>query len=572
MRNLPTGTTHTKAPVGHEPAMRAEAGSCTPTILRHAAVRRGASLAGIVISFTLLLLYTHYLSPADFGTLVLLYVTMRLLDTLVVQGLTTAVVRAYAIDFRDNAQARREAVSTAFYYCSASALVLFGALALLAAPVSLWLFGAGGWADLLQLMLLAGFFRATQNVPRQLLRAQVDRSAYDMLKLLDFVMATGLNVYFVVFARLGLTGVVYAEVLRECLFAAVYAYQLRNQLVPRFSTQKLRSMLGHGLPRVRRGLGFLVLSTSDRYFLQSYAGGGPLGLYAFGYRMADLLGDCVVRPLLRAAPAARTHSAPGVRGDGQEILGRMLTYFVALAGAAALVLCVFAAPLLQLLAEPSFLEAVRVLPLLLLAVLFAGMYRFLLLGPHARKRAAGFPHMVEAAAVLNLFLNAVLIPAHAMLGAATATAMSHGALLLAAGWIDRRHFRIRYEPGRLLRVAAALGITFLVWRLVVPENLLGQISAGCAVLLFYPALLGLVGFYTLEELEKLRELLNRRVALGATPDLPARQRHDVQALANAAPRPAQPARSTSQPDVAEVGAARTTATPADSLVKPLSRR
>jgi len=131
--------------VGREPATRAEAANPTPANRRHASVHRAARIASVAVSFTLLLLYTHYLSPADFGTLVLLYVTLRLLDTLVVQGLTTAVVRAAAIDFRDDAAARREAVSTAFYYCALSAGVVFGGLALLAGPVSHWIFGAAGW-------------------------------------------------------------------------------------------------------------------------------------------------------------------------------------------------------------------------------------------------------------------------------------------------------------------------------------------------------------------------------------------------------------------------------------------
>ncbi len=193
------------------------------------------------------------------------------------------------------------------------------------------------------------------------------------------------------------------------------------------------------------------------------------------------------------------------------------------------------------------------LPLLLLAVLLSGAYRFLLLGPQARKRAAGFSRLVGGAAVLNLFLNAVLVPAHSMMGAATATAVSHGALVLGAWWIDRRHFRIRCEPGRLLRVATALGITFLVWRLVVPENLLGQIAAGCAVLLFYPALLGLVGFYTLEELEKLRELFNSRVSLRPSPAR-APEGQGLAPTPSAVQRPAPPAPTAPSPALAEVGA------------------
>ena len=46
--------------------------------------------------FGLLLLYTRYLSPLEFGVLALLYVTVRVAHTVVVQGMTSAVARAWA--------------------------------------------------------------------------------------------------------------------------------------------------------------------------------------------------------------------------------------------------------------------------------------------------------------------------------------------------------------------------------------------------------------------------------------------------------------------------------------------
>jgi O-antigen/teichoic acid export membrane protein len=504
-------------------------------VTKHTSIYGMGGMATKVIGFFLLPLYTHYLTPADYGVLGLLYITMRVLDIVVIQGMTTSIFRAYSFDYRGDPKNQAEAVRTAYYYSVGSALLLFGFLSMFAGPLNDLVFKAGEWTHLFRLMFLAGIFRATQNIPRQIMRAHRKSTQYSLIQLGDFVSAALLNVYFIVYAKQGLAGIVYSEVIREGALMIVFFFPIRSYLAKSFSKSKLWEMLCFGLPKVPGGLSFLVLSASDRYFLEHYSTATELGLYSVGYRLATLLSDFAIQPFMQTWPSMYFPLAKDSKDEGKEVLGRFLTYFMVVVGFMALGICVFVKPLLHVMADPQFHGAERVVPLVVLALLFSGLYRVITVGVNIKKKNYWLPIMVASAAVINIVFNALLIPKWGMMGAAWATVIAYAVMCLASYIVDEYYFPIRYEWGRVLRVAVAVGMTYATSVFVTPDHFVGQLAAGCAMLLLYPALLGVLGFYNAAELKTLRRLANQEIRLG-------RRRPPLAALAApaAAPEPTAP--------------------------------
>jgi O-antigen/teichoic acid export membrane protein len=178
----------------------------------------------------------------------------------------------------------------------------------------------------------------------------------------------------------------------------------------------------------------------------------------------------------------------------------------------ALAIAVFAGPILQILGAPAFLGAVPILPLLLLSLMLAGVQRLLLASLHLEGSVpARLRHVLSAVAALSLTGNLLLVPRLGIWGAAVTAVLAQGLLCGAALAAQRRHRGVSLEVGRLAKVMAALCSTYYISRFVMPEPLLGQLAAGAAMLFLYPALLGVLGFYTMAEVDKMRDLLNRRV-------------------------------------------------------------
>jgi len=474
-----------------------------------------ASTVSKVLGLALLLLYGRVLPPADFGVLVLLYLTTYLLDALAVQGLTAKVLRQQGLE-HDEAT-RRTVVTTAFLHTLACAGVLLGVTALAAEPLSVLFLGDRRWGPLLQLLCVAGIFRAAQNVPRQMLRARGRQRALDILKLADALMAATLNGVLVIGLDLGLRGVVYAEVLREIFFALVLATTLRRDLSRSGSTSALHALLRDGLPRLRRELPAMVLTANDRYFLAFWGSLVHLGTYGFALRLAHVLVDFVVQPLLGLVSALRRddHSPDG---DSRVVLGRFLTYFVALSGLAALAIAVFTPSLLRIVCHPEYEGAAWVLPLLLIALLIAGVQKLLLAGLHLDNQVPIYVRRATAAAtLLSLAGNSLFVPRHGALGAAFTAVLAQALLCGTAIVAARRQTVLCFEPSRLAKVVSALLCSFYIAGFVMPENLIGQIAAAWAMVLLYPALLGVFGFYTVTEIDRLRDLLNHRIVPAKAP-------------------------------------------------------
>ena len=480
-------------------------------VTKHTSIYGMGGMATKVIGFFLLPLYTHYLTPADYGVLGLLYITMRVLDIVIIQGLTTSIFRAYSFDYRGDPNNQADAVCTAYYYSIGSAVLFFGGLSILAAPLNDLIFKEANWTHLFQMMFLAGVFRATQNIPRQIMRAHRKSVAYSIIQLLDMVSAAALNIWFIVGLDMGLAGIVYSEVIREAALMIVFFFPVRKYLSVRFSRAKLNEMLVFGLPKVPGGLSFLALSASDRYFLEHYSTATELGLYSVGYRLASLLSDFAIQPFMQTWPSMYFPLAKDAADEGKAVLGGFLTYFLVVVGFMGLGICVFVEPLLKVMADPKFHDAGRVVPMVVLALVFSGVYRVITVGVNIRKKNYWLPIMVAGAAVVNIAFNFLLIPRWGMMGAAWATVIAYAAMCTASYIVDEYYFPIRYEWKRILKVVAAIGVTFAISVWTAAEHLAGQIACGVAMLLLYPTLLGAFGFYTDAELKMLQRWANLNV-------------------------------------------------------------
>jgi O-antigen/teichoic acid export membrane protein len=489
---------------------------------KHTSIYGMGGMATKVIGFFLLPLYTHYLTPADYGVLGLLYITMRVLDIIVIQGLTTSIFRAYSFDYKDQTEHQHEAVRTAYYYSIASAVLMFGSMSVFAGPINDLVFKEGHWTRLFQLMFLAGIFRATQNIPRQMMRAHRQSVTYSFIQLCDMVSAALLNIWFIVGMKLGLAGIVYSEVIREGVLMIVFFFPVRKYLGRGISMEKLKDMLAFGLPKVPGGLSFLVLSAADRYFLEHYSTPTELGLYSVGYRLATLLSDFAIQPFIQTWPTMYFPLCKDAKDEGKEVLGRFLTYFMLLVGFISLGICVFVKPLLHIMADKQFHDADRVVPIVVAALVFSGLYRVITVGVNIKKKNIWLPIMVAGAAVVNIVFNFLLIPRWGMMGAAWATLIAYAVMCGASYVVDEYYFPIRYEWARVLKIMAAMAVTYTVSVLLMPQGMIAQFVVGGLVMLLYPGLLFALRFFNDAEYRRMRQVWRLRHRLtpwrGAAPE------------------------------------------------------
>jgi O-antigen/teichoic acid export membrane protein len=107
--------------------------------------------------------------------------------------------------------------------------------------------------------------------------------------------------------------------------------------------------------------------------------------------------------------------------------------------------------------EKHFLPGLVVVPIILLAYLFNGIYVNLWAGLYIEEKTKYFPYVTGAGALVNVAVNLLLIPILGIVGAALATLASY--IVMAAGLfiVAQKFYKINYEYGKIFKI---LGIIF----------------------------------------------------------------------------------------------------------------
>jgi O-antigen/teichoic acid export membrane protein len=372
-------------------------------------------LAGLL----LLPLYTHILTPADYGKIAIVNLVITVVNIILTSGQSTAFFRFYFQN--EDYNIKRKLIGTVFLYLVVSAAVILF-------PVILGLgFAVGAWfkeTDLLPLIriaLLGAFFEVGSVIPFAIFRAEQRGAQYASLSFMRFLLNIILNIIAVAVLHWGVWGVIYANVLTAALFFIVCLGLIWHSIIWRIDASLLKQLLGFGLPLVPAGLASWALTFSDRFFLERYAGLSQVGIYAVGYSIAGIVN--VIMGWFNTAWGPYYFSV-AQQAEAKEIYARVLTYALALFTLIGLGLSLFAKEILLLFAPPVYAQAAAIVPLIVLAYLFFEM-NYLSVGLDLTGKTGYYPFIIGSAAIVNLGLNFLLIPRWGMMGAAWATVLSY---------------------------------------------------------------------------------------------------------------------------------------------------
>jgi O-antigen/teichoic acid export membrane protein len=488
------------------------------SFFRHAAVYGLCNLLVQAGGVVLLPLYTHYLTPADYGVLEVLGRLAETVSTcLVFGGLRQALLTFYQQSTHD---AERRRIVTTTLTLLALTCVLGGGLVLAAAgPLSralgqaLQSHGHGVSAGLLRLAVFAILLEPLAIVPMTLIQARLQSTLFVSVTLAMFLVRLTLCVALVAGLGWGVAGVLLATLLTTGAFGVGLSVWELTRSLGRPEGGQVRALLRFALPFVPGGVGFFILHHGDRFFLLRY-GPEEVGLYALGYKVAQVVSTFSLTPLYmvwsaRMYEEARSAEAPGV-------FGRAFTRILAAYLLVGLGLCLFQDEAMAVLAGPAFARATEVIPIILLACFFQAASSLMDAGLYVRHRTGLKLGITLTATALMLLLYSLLIPRYGSRGAAVATLAGFAFLAAHTWWTTQRVFPVRYEWPRLLGVVALAAALAVAGRCLPAAAWAWPLKAGLWLAL--PLLAWKVGLLSGAEKGYVRSLLRR--ALGKRPPRP----------------------------------------------------
>ena len=475
------------------------------TIIKHTFIYSTSDLLAKAVGFFLLPIYTRYLSPADYGILELLSVTLSIIMIFIQQGMQTSFFRAYSFDYKESQEEQRSVVGTSYFYLFFSSLVFLGIIFLFSRQINDLLFQSKDYTKLVQLTIITGFFNTLSRIPFQLFRAKLQSIKFSLISILRFLMNVFFNIYFILHLKMGLSGIIYGNLYTAILISVITLLLIYKHLSLKLSFHKLKNMLSYGLPLVPGGLSIWVLSVANRYFLERLSTTTELGLYSLGSRFSGLLEFLIIQPFLTTWPSIYFPLAK--EKDAPVTFSRLTTYFLFIGCFFSLGIIALSNPAIKVMADPEFWGAYKVIPLLVLTVLLYGVFSLLNIGLFIQKKTKYNPLIIGISAIFNLLMNYLLIPPYGMLGAAVASFSSYLLMDLLAYLINLRIYPIPYEGVRILKIIIVTILLFFVLNQIQISSWKGELLYKLSILPLFPLLLWVSGFFTSNELRRAKNFM-----------------------------------------------------------------
>lgn len=415
------------------------------------------SLAGIMqqgVGFLLLPVYTRYLSPADYGQIEVLMVSVFLANMVVAQGMPPSLLRRLSLA-RDNDPERcRRAAGTALLYVAASGIGFVGLSALAAPWLGPLLFGADGYGYLVQIggVLVAAI--TLISVGNSVLMAHGRVAGAVAVGLVQFGVKLSLNILLVVVLEVGFTGIIWSHLVGDAAGVLAMLWTTRRQVRWKFERAEARELCRYGRPLVAASLGYQVLSVSDRYLIRFLRPAAELGLYAVAHKFATAFYLVIVGPLSRMWEVSGLELAQ--EEGGAERIARIANLYLVVGGLATLGVIWIIEPALQLLVPPEFLGAEAAVGILVGAAVFTGLGEIFKVGLRVQGSSREIAVIAGATAVFNVVIGFVLIPRGGFVGAAMASLLASALLAWGACRMADRVFPVPWDRSRLTASALLL--------------------------------------------------------------------------------------------------------------------
>jgi len=494
-------------------------------VSKHSSVYGLANLLNRVVSFLLLPLYTHYLTPADYGTLDLLYFATAFIGMVVDLGIGAALARFY-FDSDDQSE-RNVAVSSAFYGfgVGSGVLILFfisisGFLSDLvfratsqmnfvilllsnlsgATPVAL----PHNYTGLLILSLIGLSLDIFINVSYNYLRIRQRSIHLTVVALSRLVMQIGLNVLFIVGLGWGVAGILTSAVIVNAVLVAYLLPSTLKEVGGRFSWPKLKAMIMYGLPLIPSNILAYIVNVSDRFFVNAYVGLTQTGLYTLGYRFGILVNEFVSSPFAQIWVPRRFELFQ--KEDSERIFARIFTYFAGAMFFIGLGISVATKDMIKIMSEQSYWNAYLVVPVIVLSYIVSSFQMHFNVGILFKKKTKYVMYINFVTGGINIVLNFLMISRWGMWGAAWATLICFVIKVAILFVVGNRLAKIAIEWSRVLKLVAIASAMYGLITLIETGSPVLNLAVKCAACLIYPLALYAVGFFDSGELRKGWEL------------------------------------------------------------------
>ena len=408
-----------------------------------------------LITFFLLPVYTAVLSNEEYGVVDLLNTLTSLLLPIVTLQIEQGIFR-YLIDCRENNEKQIKLITTIIRFMiiqSIACIVIF----LCVSP-----FIHNEYKYFLMANLLMGIF---SSLLLQICRGLGDNATYAIGSFITGAFTVVLNVIFIVAFRWGAYGMLGATAISNFI-CAVYIFLKRKIYkyikLKQFDKKILKEIIKYSVPLIPNMISWWIVSASDRTIISAVIGIAQNGIYSAANKFSG-----VFTTLYSVFHLTWTESASiNINSeDRDEFFSKILDFVIRFFGCLCLGTIAVMPFVFNILINEKFAEAYYQIPILILGSVFNILVSFVGSIYVAKKLTKEIAKTSIISAVINIFVNIVLIKSIGLYAASISTVIAY-ALMFIYRWIDVKKY-VKFNVNKILMFALTImyGVTIFTYYL-----------------------------------------------------------------------------------------------------------
>ncbi|MEP7235624.1 MAG: polysaccharide biosynthesis C-terminal domain-containing protein [Ignavibacteriota bacterium] len=315
-------------------------------------------------------------------------------------------------------------------------------------------------------------FDSLAILPFASLRLERRAKHFGLIKIANVVTMLTLNFVLILGMHTGVEGIFIANMFASAITFLILFPSFIRKWSLMIDRSAVKIMLPFGLTNVPAYLGAMMVQVIDRPIVQMYLGLGILGIYQANYRMGFImmvfvsLFEYAWRPFFMRQHKTNDEQA-------RLLFARIFTYFMLICALVFLLLSFFLPYILttpimgRQLLPPRYMDGMSIIPVILFAYIFQGMYTNFIAGIYIKERHRSLPLITGLGAATNIIVNLALIPSMGIMGAAIATLAAYIVMAIAIYRVAQKAYPIQYDWKNVGKLFAIIGGAYITERIII---------------------------------------------------------------------------------------------------------
>ena len=431
------------------------------------------SILGRFLNYCLVFLHTNIFVTSNYGVQNYFYAIAAFMAVVLTYGMETAYFRYTSLE--DN---KDRVFATSQYSLYFTTIPILTLLLLFSKPIATFL-GYPDNANYVIWFALMLSFDALTVIPFAHLRVENKALKFASLKFMNILINIGFNLVFLLwfptwYANADGQGVIahlynpqwnveYVFIANLIASAVTYIVLLPSALNLKggFDKALWKKLFVYAFPLLFFGMAGIVNETFDRillrYLLPHDIAESQIGIYGACYKISILMTIFIQAYKYAAEPFFFSYAK---EKDAKQTYADLMTYFIIATSLIFLATTLFLDVALLMIGR-DFREGKEIIPILLMANLFLGVFYNLSIWYKLTNKTKFGAYIAIVGAVVTLALNLLLIPRIGYVGSAWATFFCYGIMMVISFALGHKYYPIPYNFRRILMyLLLAVGIYF----------------------------------------------------------------------------------------------------------------